>query len=85
MKTRRRIPNMDVKVRLCNSEMIESQLLIALSDDEKVACIFTCEDLTAIIDGLFALKNRTTKQTVIAHDLNQLRRTAFNVPLGVKK
>lgn len=69
-------------IRLCASEMIENQLLVALSDKAKVAIVLDVDDLHELIA---ALSERApvskTKRRSMAHDLRQLRCAAFAVPI----
>jgi hypothetical protein len=72
----------ECSITLCGSEMIQKQLLVSLSDKSKVACIFDRDDLDAMVAALrFVPEPHTLKQKMLLHDLLQLRRAAFNVPL----
>ncbi len=67
-------------IRQCRTEMIERKILISLSDESKVVLILDLEMLTDLIEALDAA-GETARQKGLNHDLRQLRRAAFNVPL----
>jgi hypothetical protein len=68
-------------IRYASHENIEDKLLVAISDDAKVACVFTCEDLTTLIHAIREVPGtRPTKLNAMFHDLIQFRRAAFGIP-----
>lgn len=70
----------DGVIRLCNSELIEKHLLVALSDKSKVACIFDESDVSAILTALRIISSPSLKQQELLHDMRQLYVAAFGKP-----
>lgn len=66
----------DAAIRLCDSELIEKQILVALSDESKVACIFDKEDLRDVICALGSARG-SHNHKCLQHDLRQLFVAAF--------
>ena len=67
-------------VKLTSRELIESKLLVALSDKDNVGCIFDCRDVTALIEALRGYPFKSEHQVSLLHDLLELRFAAFDVP-----
>lgn len=63
-------------------ENIENKLLASLSEDAKVACIFTCGELTLLIDTFKQVRQPTDAQKAMAHDLRTFRTAAYGVSEG---
>jgi len=67
-----------VKLELASRAIIESQLLVTLSDKSKVACVFDNHDLDALIAALAFLDgDQTSTQRSLLSDLRELRAAAF--------
>ena len=66
-----------LRVTLESSEMIAEQILVELSNKDKVALVLDRNGLTAIIDALENTHLPTAKQTSMWKDLVILRSAAF--------
>lgn len=64
----------DINVEHAGHEVIEDKLLIALSDDSKVAAIFTEEDIKTLLDNLHP---RTREAAEMYQGLTTLAHGAF--------
>lgn len=64
------------KVVPSNREIIEGKLLAALDDADKVACVFSSEDLDDLID-LMECGHLNTRTESLLRDLRKLREAAF--------
>ena len=69
-------------IQYIGRESIENKLLASLSEDAKVACIFTCDELTLLIDTFKQVRQPTAAQKAMAHDLRTFREAAYGVSEG---
>ena len=67
----------DTDVKQVSHEVLEQRLLISLSEDDKVACIFTADDLIQLINALASKPNPTLQQNTILCGLYELLVQAF--------
>jgi hypothetical protein len=72
-------PDGSCSIQYIGRENIENKLLASLSEDAKVACVFTCDELTLLINTFKQVKQPTTEQKAMAHDLRNFRTAAFGV------
>jgi len=69
-------------IQYVGRENIENKLLASLSEDAKVACVFTCDELTLLIDTFKQVRQPTDAQKAMAHDLRTFRAAAYGVSEG---
>ena len=72
-------PDGTCSIRYVGRENIENKLLVSLSEDDKVACVLTLDELTILIDAMSGIEKPTTKQKAMSHDLRNFRTAAFGV------
>ena len=68
-----------LRIQPVHRTVLQDQLLTALDNKNKVACLFTEEDLEIIITTFQLTRNRTAEQELMLTDLETLRKAAFNV------
>lgn len=62
-----------------NAENIQNKLLQSLGVGDKVACVFSCSDLTVLIEALSEIEYPDDKQGEMLQNLSAFRASVFGV------